>query len=96
MLTVQTNETLTASLQPRVNKKDLTEAQLVKVFHGQSIDTEPAVPVEVPGTIAVPKTDASANDKEHEDEGEIQNVRDVVLQRAVDVLKGIRVLLTWQ
>src|SRR5258707_1199095 len=32
VLTVQTNETLTASLQPRVKKKGLTEAQLVKVF----------------------------------------------------------------
>ena len=79
VLTVQTNETLTASLQPRIKKKDLTEAQLVKVFHGQSIDTEPR-----------------ATDKEHEEEGEIQNVRDVVLQRAVDILKGIRVLLSWQ
>jgi len=74
-----TNETLTVSLQPRVNKKDLTEAQLVKAFHGQSIDP-----------------DESPSDHEHEEEGEIQNVRDVVLQRAVDILKGIRVLLTWQ
>ncbi len=29
-----------------------------------------------------------------EDEGEIQKVHDIVLQRAVDILKGIRVLLT--
>ena len=79
VLNVQTNETLTASLLPRVKKKDLTEAQLVKVFHGQAIDTD-----DVP------------TDKEHEEEDEIQNVRDVVLQRAVDILKGIRVLLTWQ
>jgi C-terminal processing protease CtpA/Prc len=79
VLEVQTNETLTASLQPRVKKKDLTEAQLVKAFHGQAID------VEEPST-----------DREHEEEDEIQNVRDVVLQRAVDILKGIRVVLTWQ
>ncbi len=90
VLTVQTNETLTASLQPRVNKKGLTEAQLVKVFHGQSIDNE--LPVHKPVSI----TDQPSTDKEHEDEDEIQNVRDVVLQRAVDILKGIRVLLTWQ
>ncbi len=90
VLNVQTNETLTASLQPRVNKKDLTEAQLVKVFHGQSIDND--FPVLKSST----NTDASAIDKEREEEGEIQNVRDVVLQRAVDILKGIRVLLTWQ
>ena len=31
-----------------------------------------------------------------EEEGEVQKVRDVVLQRAVDILKGIRVLLSWQ
>jgi hypothetical protein len=74
-----TNETLTVSLQPRVKKKDLTEAQLVKAFHGQSVDG-----------------DGLSSDQEHEEEGEIQNVRDVVLQRAVDILKGIRVLLSWQ
>ncbi|HXI84022.1 MAG TPA: S41 family peptidase [Verrucomicrobiae bacterium] len=79
VLNVQTNETLTASLQPRVKKKGLTEAQLVKVFHGQAVDADLLSP-----------------DKEHEDEDEIQNVRDVVLQRAVDILKGIRVLQTWQ
>ncbi|HUK81276.1 MAG TPA: S41 family peptidase [Verrucomicrobiae bacterium] len=32
----------------------------------------------------------------NDEEGEVQKVRDVVLQRAVDILKGIRVLLTWQ
>jgi hypothetical protein len=74
-----------------VNKKGLTEAELVKVFHGQSIDTaEPLV------RKSTTNTDQSATDKEHEEEDEIQNVRDVVLQRAVDILKGIRVLLTWQ
>jgi Peptidase family S41 len=97
VLTVQTNETLTASLQPRVNKKDLTEAQLVKVFHGQSIDIEPPVFYAVPQDgKSTPNTNQPSADKEHEEEGEIQNVRDVVLQRAVDILKGIRVLLTWQ
>ena len=90
VLTVQTNETLTASLQPRVNKKGLTEAQLVKVFHGQSIDLEPPI------GIVMPNTNQPSTDKEREEEDEIQNVRDVVLQRAVDILKGIRVLLTWQ
>jgi hypothetical protein len=90
VLTVQTNGTLTASLQPRVNKKGLTEAQLVKVFHGQSIDLEPPI------GIVMPNTNQPSTDKEREEEDEIQNVRDVVLQRAVDILKGIRVLLTWQ
>lgn len=31
-----------------------------------------------------------------QEEGQIQHVRDVVLQRAVDILKGIRVLLSWR
>lgn len=96
-----TNETLTVSLQPRVKKKDLTEAQLVKAFHGQSIDgDESSIYPEHDGMTGVTpaKTNGteSASDQEHEEEGEIQNVRDVVLQRAVDILKGIRVLLSWQ
>jgi hypothetical protein len=96
-----TNETLTVSLQPRVKKKDLTEAQLVKAFHGQSVDLDEPSPVQDHGgilEIAPTKTNGteSASDEGHEEEGEIQNVRDVVLQRAVDILKGIRVLLSWQ
>jgi hypothetical protein len=96
-----TNETLTVSLQPRVKKKELTEAQLVKAFHGQSVDgDEPSTDQGHDGTSAVApaKTNGtdSVSDREHEEEGEIQNVRDVVLQRAVDILKGIRVLLSWQ
>ena len=79
VLAVQTNETLTVSLQPRVNKKELTEAQLVQAFHGLAIDA----------------SNTSTN-KDSEEESDIQNVRDVVLQRAVDILKGIRVLLSWQ
>jgi hypothetical protein len=92
-----TNETLTVSLQPRVKKKDLTEAQLVKAFHGQSVDVDTDEPVAVTEAPAA-KTNRteSASDQQHEEEGEIQNVHDVVLQRAVDILKGIRVLLSWQ
>jgi C-terminal processing protease CtpA/Prc len=80
VLAAQTNETLTASLQPRAKKNNLTEAQLVKAFRGEPVDL-----------IASPPTV-----EEHEEEGDIQTVRDVVLQRAVDILKGIRVLLSWQ
>ena len=79
VLAAQTNQTLTASLQPMVQKKGLTEAELVKAFRGQAVDTGDA-PVSTG----------------HEEEGDIQPVRDVVLQRAVDILKGIRVLLSWQ
>jgi len=92
-----TNETLTVSLQPRVKKKDLTEAQLVKAFHGQSVDGDEASPIRVMEDAAAKTNgDETATDQAHEEEGEIQNVRDVVLQRAVDILKGIRVILTWQ
>ena len=70
-----TNLTLTASLQPRVPKKHMSEAELVKAIRGEALDTE-----------------RSAT----QPEGEIQQVRDVVLQRAVDILKGIRVLLSWE
>ncbi|MGD1019026.1 MAG: S41 family peptidase [Verrucomicrobiia bacterium] len=90
-----TNETLTVSLQPRVKKKDLTEAQLVKAFHGQSIDGDEPQLVKPSHGQSV-DGDEPSSDSEHDEEGEIQNVRDVVLQRAVDILKGIRVLLSWQ
>jgi len=94
VLAAQTNETLTASLQPRVNKNNLTEAQLVKAFRGEAVERfdrpTPAVPV------VIDSPDKPSTDKAREDEGEIQNVRDVVLQRAVDILKGIRVLLSSQ
>jgi C-terminal processing protease CtpA/Prc len=79
VLTVETNQTLTASLQPRLQKKGLTEAELVKAFRGQAVDTS-----------------ITSTNKDTEEESDIQNVRDVVLQRAVDILKGIRVLLSWQ
>ncbi len=101
VFTTATNETLTVSLQPRVKKKDLTEAQLVKVFHGQSVDGDELSPGQdhdglirpAPAKINGEETPA---EQAHEEEGEIQNVRDAVLQRAVDILKGIRVLLSWQ
>ena len=69
-----TNATLTATLEPRPMKKGLSEAELVKAFKGEAVDTPTA----------------------NAEETEIQPVRDVVLQRAVDILKGIRVLLSWR
>jgi C-terminal processing protease CtpA/Prc len=85
----QTNMTLTASLQPRTKKKLYTEAELVKAFRGEAIGS--------PTLALAPQTNAAASSASgNDDEGEINKVRDVVLQRAVDVLKGIRVLLSWQ
>ena len=77
VINAATNVTLGAALQPREQKKGLTEADLVKAFRGEAIGTN--------------RPAASG-----ESESEILPVRDVVLQRAVDILKGIRVLLSWQ
>ena len=77
LLNSATNLTLTASLEPRELKKGMSEAELVKAFRGEAIDSAPPA---APGA----------------GEGKIQPVRDVVLQRAVDILKGIRVLLSWR
>ena len=92
---VATNVTLTASLQPELTKHAFTEAALVKVFHGEGIEppalaltnTVPAVTNAL--TLAggpAPADPVPAASPAH----------DVVLQRAVDVLKGIRVFLSWQ
>jgi hypothetical protein len=78
-----TNLTLTASLQPRSDKKRLSEADLVKAFRGEAVDEEKA-------------TGEKGNGENGDSNGEIQEVKDTVLQRAVDVLKGIRMLLSSQ
>ncbi len=80
VLKASTNMTLTVSLQPHVAKKRMSEADLVKAFRGEAVQT-PTM---------------EEGDTTPEESAEIQKVRDVVLQRAVDVLKGIRVLLSWQ
>ncbi|NQU09792.1 S41 family peptidase [bacterium] len=76
LLNAATNVTLTASLQPRTEKKRISEADLVKAFRGEALEDQPAA--------------------DDEDDSEIQEVKDVVLQRAVDILKGIRMLLSWR
>lgn len=82
LLKASTNVTLTASLTAEQTHKIMTEADLVKYHRGEA--------VEFPGSTAVTKPNG-AND------GKAKNVvRDLVLQRAVDILKGIRVLLSWQ
>ena len=90
---VASNITLTASLQPQLTKHLYSEATLVKVFHGEGIEP-PALTLTNAATHAtnaltlagapLPAATAAAP------------ARDVVLQRAVDVLKGIRVFLSWQ
>jgi hypothetical protein len=80
---VTTNVTLTVSLQPTMTKPRRSEAELVKAFRGEPLE------------LSTPKPNGGEGEKESKaEEGEIQPVRDVVLQRAVDILKGIRVLLS--
>jgi carboxyl-terminal processing protease len=85
LLNAPKDVTLTMTLQPRLNRKRLTEAELVKAFRGEALEPPPA---------------EKDKDKEKaeggEPEGDVQVVKDIVLQRAVDVMKGIRVLLSWQ
>jgi C-terminal processing protease CtpA/Prc len=75
VLNVPTNVTLSVSLRLREENKEVPEAELVKAFLGEAVNTNKPTAAD-------------------EEQGEIQRVRDVVLQRAVDILKGISVLLS--
>jgi len=79
-----TNTTLTASLTAEQTHKMMTEADLVKYHRGEALD--------LPGGKSSTNKTNGANGEKIKDAA----VRDVVLQRAVDILKGIRVLLSWQ
>lgn len=91
---LQTNVTLTASLAPRTRKRLYTEATLVKAFRGESIET-PGLTLTNP-TPASTNTLALSGDLPAGEEPEPPASRDAVLQRAVDILKGIRVSRLWQ
>lgn len=81
LFNVSTNVTLTVSLQPSTTKPRRSEAELVKAFRGEPLEL---------GFPKVGEPPAEGQDNEEQ----VQAVRDVVLQRAVDILKGIRVLLS--
>lgn len=83
VLNSSTNTTLTASLHAQETHKMMTEADLVKYHRGEAFD----LPTPKPAT----NTTNNGNSKVSK---ETASVRDVVLQRAVDILKGIRVLLS--
>ena len=92
---VASNVTLTASLQPHLKKHQLTEATLVKVFRGEALET-PSLSLTNPQagkTNALTLVDAAPT---AEPEPAAVLARDVVLQRAVDILKGIRVWQSWR
>lgn len=67
-----------------------------KIFYRAMPGTEAVVtnaPTNLtPGDLSEAKSPAT----DGEDDREIQQVRDVVLQHAVDILKGIRVMLSWR
>ena len=91
---VQSNMTLSTSLQPRVKKKSYTEAELVKAFRGEAIGTP--LTTKTNALTLSAEGDTGTNTPATDLEGDINQVRDSVLQRAVDILKGIRVLISWQ
>jgi hypothetical protein len=81
-----TNITLTASLQPKTKKKVFSEAELVKAFNAGAMslsEEDPAAGLELGPTNGV----ASAQTPVVEN----ANVHDAVLERAVDIMKGIQV-----
>ncbi len=92
---VASNVTLTASLQPQLNKHHLTEATLVKVFRGESIEM-PSLSLTNPTAGPTNALTLAGESAVAEPAPAAPLARDVVLQRAVDILKGIRVLLSWQ
>jgi hypothetical protein len=95
---VQSNVTLTASLQPVIKKKSLTEADLVKAFRGEPLETPSltlANPTAQTNTLNLGVTSDLSTNEAAEATGS-EEVRDIVLQRAVDVMKGIRVFVSWQ
>ena len=85
---VASNITLTASLQPELKKHAFTEAALVKVFRGEEIET--------PALALTNSTAGTTNALPAVVEPVTAPARDVVLQRAVDVLKGLRVWQSWR
>jgi len=93
---VASNVTLTASLQPQLTKHLYSEATLVKVFHGEGIEPPALALTNAATSTTNALTLAGGAPLTAESAPAAAPARDVVLQRAVDVLKGIRVFLSWQ
>jgi hypothetical protein len=93
VINASTNVTLTASLQPLETKKAVREADLLKIFRGEALEPPPLTlgtdipPAELSTTNGLTAAMIAPPTPRRE-------VRDTVLQRAVDILKGIRVLLS--
>lgn len=92
---VASNVTLTASLQTHLKKHQLTEATLVKVFRGEAIET-PSLSLTNPQAGSTNALTLTGETPAVEPEPAAVLARDIVLQRAVDILKGIRVWQSWR
>jgi len=91
VLSAQTNVTLTAILQPAESRKRLTEAELVRAFRGEPLELKTGVSTHTTlPTLSEEPTSTEPSAKKTEATPSV----DMVLQRAVDILKGIRVLLS--
>jgi C-terminal processing protease CtpA/Prc len=95
VINAATNITLTASLQLTETKKAIREADLLKFFRGEALEAPsltlgtnaPNIETAATNGLTTAETVAATPAPRRE-------VRDTVLQRAVDILKGIRVLLS--
>lgn len=67
-----------------------------KIFNGETSGTELNATNMTANSPSNDLSEAKSPAAEGEEEQEIQQVRDVVLQHAVDILKGIRVMLSWR
>jgi hypothetical protein len=85
VMNLATNLSLSASLQITEAHKSMKEADLVKYHRGEAFD------------IPTPKSSTNKTDTAKSDADTNETPpRDIVLQRAVDILKGIRVWHSWQ
>lgn len=83
LLGPEAQKNLRASLEPRITKRRLNEAELVRAL--ESNDDKPAAPPEKP---AGPEGDRETRNENTK----VEQPADVTLTRALDILKGIRVL----
>lgn len=89
------NITLTASLQLIETKKAIREADLLKFFRGEALEAPPlTLSTNAPIAETAATNGLTAATTVAPPPAPHREVRDTVLQRAVDILKGIRVLLS--
>jgi hypothetical protein len=78
---------LRASLEPKVVKHRINEAELVR-----SLDTGNGKPVEKKPTAEPKKNEPPAEKETRNENAKVEQPGDVALSRALDILKGLRIL----